>query len=241
VCLLEAWPSDDRLQAIAEENSLPETAFVLRAGSAWELRWFTPRVEVPLCGHATLASAHVLTAELGIYGAHTFLTRSGPLRARPERGAYTLDLPARDTMPAPQLLPQISAALGLAPESVFLGTDLVAVLRDAAALRALRPDLAAIERLPGGALVVTAPSDRPDTDFVSRVFAPGEGIPEDPVTGSAHCTLAPYWATRLDRPDLRAAQLSARGGILECRVRGERVELQGDAITVLRGRLLLPG
>ncbi len=242
VCRLAAWLPDPTLAAIASELNLSETAFLVPAGDAWKLRWFTPVVEVPLCGHATLASAHVLwQEELASPGQPIcFLTRhSGELLAgREGDGAIVLDLPVDlvSAVPAP---PGLEAALGTRPLAVgrAAGTNLLAELASAEEVRSLTPDLAWVAGLDDG-LIVTARSDDARFAIVSRYFAPRVGIPEDPVTGSAHCALAPWWAPRLGRR-FRAWQASARGGALTVEMRGERVLVGGRAVTVLSGELLL--
>jgi len=244
VCRLAAWPPDATLAAIAREMNLSETAFLVPSGAAWELRWFTPAVEVPLCGHATLASAHVLwQEELAVPDQPIrFLTRrSGELRAgREGDGAIVLDLPVDPVAPVPPP-PGLEAAIGARPEAVgrAAGGNLLVELPTAADVRRLAPDLAWAARLDDG-LIVTARSDDPRFAIVSRYFAPGAGIPEDPVTGSAHCALAPWWAPRLGSR-FRAWQASARGGALSVELRGERVLVGGRAVTVLRGEILLEG
>lgn len=239
---LDAWLPDGRMQHIAFENGLAETAFLVHAGpAAFHLRWFTPTIEVDLCGHATLASAHVLWRERGETAERIgFETRGGALSAtRLDDGRMELDFPA--TPPAATTddatRAAVTAALGTAP--TWLGRskfDHFAVLSDASAVRTLRPDAARVAAAGARGLIVTAPGEG-ETDFVSRFFAPQSGVPEDPVTGSAHCALAPYWAARLGRTHLHARQVSARGGELWCELRGDRVGIAGRAVTYLRGKL----
>jgi predicted PhzF superfamily epimerase YddE/YHI9 len=235
---LDAFPDDALLQRIAFENGLSETAFYVRTGPArFHLRWFTPAVEVDLCGHATLATAHVLFHELGEPGAAvTFDTRSGPLVVtRRAEGRIELDFPARPPQPivAP---PALLAGLGAAPAEVLLSPRMwLCVFATARAVAGLRPDHARLATLQPGRFIVTAPGD--DCDFVSRFFAPDAGIPEDPVTGSAHCTSVPYWAARLGRTALHARQISARGGELWCTLDGDRVRMAGDSVLYLRGQI----
>lgn len=239
---LKGWLTDEAMQRIAFENGLSETAFFVRTGPGqYHLRWFTPAVEVELCGHATLASAHVLWTELGERaGALTFASRSGLLPVtRLADGRLELDFPttppARENAAA--ALRAVTAALGQTPP--WLGRtkfDLFAVLPDAARVRALRPNFAHIAAAGARGLIVTAPGGE-DCDFVSRFFAPQSGVPEDPVTGSAHCALAPYWGARLGKTRLHARQISARGGELWCALRGDRVAIAGRAVTYLRGTL----
>jgi PhzF family phenazine biosynthesis protein len=236
VLLLDAFPDDALMQAIAAENNLSETAFVVRDASGYRLRWFTPRVEVPLCGHATLASAAVVMERLEPGRTHVvFATASGPLTVTRAGTSYAMDVPAR---PASRIAtpPGLADALGLEPvDTVVNEFNYLARLADAAAVRALAPDHAAIARLDRPGVIVTALSDDPAYDVMSRYFAPAKGIPEDPVTGGAHCMLAPYWAPILGKDAFRAAQLSARGGELHCRLLGDRVELRGECVFYLEG------
>lgn len=233
VCRLDAWPDDAWLRDVAAELNLAETAFVVRrADGEFDLRWFTPSGhEVELCGHATLATTHVLGA------AAVFHTRSGPLRCTPgPDGWITLDLPAIESAPA-AANPAIIEAIGNQVRSSWSGSFDVVELASAAAVRELRPDLGQLRMTCPHGLIVTAAGDHDGADIVSRVFAPAIGIPEDPVTGSAHCQLAPLWASRLGRADLVAEQASARGGVLRLRVAGERVLVSGRAVTVWEGSL----
>lgn len=233
VCPLPAWLPDATLQAIAAENNLAETAFFVPQGADFHLRWFTPVLEIDLCGHATLAAAHVLFTELGYAGAQiAFHTRSGILTVQRAGNRYVMDFPARPPVAcgAPEALVQ---ALGQVPRYVGRSRDYLALLESEAAVRNIRPDLAAVARLDAIGLIVTAPGE--SVDFVSRFFAPQAGVPEDPVTGSAHSTLVPFWAARLGRDDLHARQISARGGDLYCQLVGDRVHMAGDAVTFLRG------
>ncbi len=236
VMVLQAFPDDAVLQAIAAENNLAETAFLVREGADYRIRWFTPLVEVPLCGHATLASAAVVMERLepGRTNA-TFHSMSGPLPVRRAGQGYALDFPARPSEPIP--VPEtLTRALGAAPAEVRLNRfNYMAVFDDANAVRRLSPDMTAVAALDRPGVIATAPGDA-GHDFVSRYFAPAKGIPEDPVTGAAHCMLAPYWANRLGKPELRAWQASARGGEVLCRVAGERVELEGSCVFFLEGR-----
>jgi PhzF family phenazine biosynthesis protein len=241
VCPLEQWLPDDVMQAIAAENNLSETAFFVRRGDGdLDLRWFTPRSEVELCGHATLASAWVLTREIEPSRARAvFHTRSGPLTVTRAGEELAMDLPARPPrrIETPAAL---TRALGAQPEATLRSRDLVALFARAEDVRALAPDMSAIEGLDGVfAVSVTAPGTGADADvdFVSRFFAPAKGVPEDPVTGSAHATLVPYWAERLAKKALRARQVSARGGEIGCVLDGERVVLTGRAVVVVRGTM----
>ncbi len=253
------------LQAVAGEMNLSETAFLLRRGdNRFGLRWFTPTVEVTLCGHATLASAHALwsTGRADIGAPIVFDTLSGPLTARscspspaatpPARpgpaghgnadGAITIDLPVRPVTPA-TLPDDVLAALGVQPIAVHAarkgpgGTDFIVEVAEEAAVVAAQPDMVPLKRVDGG-IILTARASTAGLDFVSRYFVPAFGIDEDPVTGSAHCALAPYWAERLGRTSLTARQVSKRGGALQVTLDGDRVQLTGHAVTVLSGELI---
>ena len=228
------------MRSVAREMNLSETAFLVWEDDGFRLRWFTPAVEVNLCGHATLASAHVLWDE-GFAPAGRplrFLTRSGVLAATRRDDWIELDFPARPDTPV-EAPAGLAAALGATPSYVGRNVDdLVVLLDDEAAVRALAPDFGALRRLPVRGVTVTAPASTPGYDFVSRFFAPAVGVDEDPVTGSAHCCLAPFWRQRLGRDELRGYQASARGGAVGVRVAGDRVVLSGQAVTVARGELL---
>lgn len=238
VCPLEKWLADDLLQKIAAENNLSETAFFVRHGEGYQLRWFTPEVEMDLCGHATLASAFVLFDQLGEPGdSISFATASGELRVKKEGSLLSMDFPARPPVPAAGN-EQLNRALGIKPQEVWTSRDLLVLLgkeQDVAALQPDFPELAALEN--SFAVIVTAPGEQ--VDFVSRFFAPGAGIPEDPVTGSAHCTLIPFWAERLGKSRLKARQISPRGGELYCENLGERVKMSGSAVLYLRGEIIV--
>jgi PhzF family phenazine biosynthesis protein len=235
VVLLDRPLPDATLQAIAAENNLSETAFPLRAGDEWRLRWFTPRVEIDLCGHATLATAHVLFGE-GIVSQDEirFETASGPLVVRRDGARLSMDFPARPPAPAP-CSDALVAALGARPLEVHSTRDTLAVFETEDDVAALRPDFARMEALETFAVIATAPGR--GADFVSRFFAPRAGIAEDPVTGSSHCTLIPYWSKRLGKPKLLAHQISARRGELFCEDRGDRVTIAGRAVEYLRGQI----
>jgi predicted PhzF superfamily epimerase YddE/YHI9 len=238
VCRLPSWPSDEWLACVAGEMNLSETAFLVARGSDdHELRWFTPSVEVDLCGHATLASAHVL----GGGEPHRFHTRSGLLISTPGAdGSIELDFPALTTEPAVCPHGLRSALGGVEIDGVWSSRfDLLVEVVDADAVRALVPDHPVIAALGVRGVIVTAAADTAPLDFVSRFFAPGSGVDEDPVTGSAHCVLAPFWAARLGKTAMQAAQLSSRGGHVAVRVEGDRVVLGGRAVTVWTGELLI--
>ncbi|NJC40184.1 PhzF family phenazine biosynthesis protein [Brevundimonas alba] len=250
-CVVEPfdqWPSDDWMQALAKENNQAETAFLLRTDdpARFGLRWFTPGREVDLCGHATLGSAHVLIAELGADAAAlTFDTRSGPLIVSRVGEGYEMDFPA-DPPRRTGSLAGLAEALGVEPVEVWAGRYLVAVLTDADAVRSVSPDTAGIAGLQGeagesGQVIVCALAGHgDDVDVVDRFFAPGCGIEEDPATGSAHCILGPLYADKLGRPEVTFRQVfPGRGGDIQTEVRGDRVLLRGQAVTVIESRLRL--
>lgn len=240
VCLL-AEPADPVwMQDVARELNLAETAFLVRQTDGFDLRWFTPAIEVDLCGHATLASAHVLWEEHQLANDETarFHTRSGVLTASRELDLIWLDFPATPSHQVP-VTPDLSHGLGASMRYVGrTAFDYLVELDSEAAVRQLTPDLNQLARLAVRGVIVTARSAGGGYDFVSRFFAPRAGVPEDPVTGSAHCGLAPFWAERLNKSELVGCQASERGGIVRVRVEGPRVRLGGQAVTVLRGELL---
>jgi len=234
VCCLDAWLPDALMQAIATENNLSETAFLVGGGGRYQLRWFTPTCEVDLCGHATLAAAAVVFRQEPQRDTLLFQSRSGPLRVQREGDRICLDFPVQRAHPC---LPPagLGEAIGATPQSCLQGVDLIAVFADEDTIRSLHPDPERVAALPGRGLIVTAPGQH--VDVVSRFFAPGCGIPEDPVTGSAHCSLTPYWCETLDKNELSARQLSARGGSLRCTLQGERVLISGRVIPYLSGTI----
>ncbi len=241
VCILPGPTGLSWMQDVAREMNLAETAFLFDEGDGYRLRWFTPTVEVDLCGHATLASAHVLWEDglLGAGQAARFQTHSGLLTATKAGDWIELDFPAvpveRPVDPA-----SIAEALGVPVVSAWRSRfDLLVEVESERVVRSLTPDLGRIGAIPARGVIVTARSDSPGSDFVSRFFAPQSGVAEDPVTGSAHCVLAPYWAERLGRADLVGYQASPRGGVVRVRSGGDRVMLGGQAVTVLRGELLV--
>jgi PhzF family phenazine biosynthesis protein len=239
VCPLEQWPDDAILQAIAAENNLAETAFLVPIEPGYyHLRWFTPTVEMPLCGHATLAAAYAIDHKMHSAGDRLrFRTASGDLLVTRDGDRYTLDFPARPPQPSPPR-PDFAAALGATPQDHFTGPYEMAVFASEAEIRALQPDFRALAAIPHVAIIATAPGD--DVDFVSRFFAPNAGIDEDPVTGSAHCTLTPYWTERLGKTSLHAKQLSKRGGELWCECKGDRVLMSGQGVFYLEGSIEVP-
>lgn len=243
VCPLDAWLPDERMQQIAAENNLAETAFYVKKNDHYALRWFTPTVEVDLCGHATLAAAFVLYEVEGYGGdALHFETRSGRLTVSKQGNRLAMDFPA-DTLEAAELSAAVRTGLGnIPPVETFRGSsDYLVVLESEAELLALQPDFRRLaEDRSVRAIIVTAPGIDSAVDFVSRCFAPQSGIDEDPVTGSAHTTLALYWAQRLEKEQLTARQCSTRGGTLYCTHRGERVDIAGEAVLYLRGEIEVP-
>jgi PhzF family phenazine biosynthesis protein len=249
-CVLEpmaAWPDAAWMQALAAENNQAETAFLLKTDdpARFGLRWFTPAVEVPLCGHATLGSGHVLFSELGVTADQlTFNTKSGPLTVRRAGDGYEMDFPARPPQRV-ETPPGLAAALGVEPQEVWASAYLVAVLKDEAQVRGCVPDLAALEAVSSAAtggrgnVGIAALADAGQAyDVVDRFFAPGSGIAEDPATGSLHCILSPLFAEKLGRPRVRFLQAyPGRGGELDCELKGDRVLLRGRAVTMLDGDL----
>ncbi len=240
VCLLEAWLPDSVLQRISLENNLSETAFLVPRGDGeFDLRWMTPTVEVDLCGHATLAPAYVLFSEREFAGESIcFHTKAGALGARREGELIMLDFPAWPAQPSGNVPGLLAEALGWMPREVRKTRDYLAVFSSAEEVLGLKPDMASLARLDCLGVICTAPGT--DCDFISRFFAPGAGIPEDPVTGSAHCTLVPYWADRLGKQKLHARQLSARQGELFCEHRGDRVGIGGRCALYSRAHLEVP-
>jgi len=233
VCPLPKWLPDHTLQQIAAENNLAETAYFVAEPDGYRLRWFTPAVEVDLCGHATLAAAHVLMDCLGFGGEQvTFHSRSGPLTVARSGELYTLDFPSRPGAERP-VDPSLALALGAMPQAVYAARDTMCVFETAAQVLDLTPNMEALAALEPFAFIATAPGE--NCDFVSRFFAPKQGINEDPVTGSAHCTLTPYWAARLGKVSLFARQISARGGELWCEDHGDRVRISGHGALYLTG------
>ena len=241
---LEAWLPDADMQAIAAENSLSETAFLVPnpGGDGWTLRWFTPAVEVDLCGHATLASAYLLTHVLhpGLERVAFDTLKAGRLTVTRQGEVLTMDFPARPPQPVEPHPDLLRALGGPPPVAVLAARDYLVVYEDADTVRGLRPDMQGLMGIDRFAAIVTAPgggAQDGDVDFVSRFFTPAKGVPEDPVTGSAHCTLIPYWAERLGRTRLEARQVSRRGGRLHCELDGDRVRIGGRAALYLEGTI----
>ncbi|MCP4593243.1 MAG: PhzF family phenazine biosynthesis protein [bacterium] len=240
---LKEWLADDVLQAIGQENNLSETAFFVPAKDEddvdYHLRWFTPQIEVDLCGHATVATAHVLANHLGVNRSRLrFSTLSGEVAVSGDASRFVLDFPAWHGESGPPV-EEVTTALGQQPVAVRQSRDLLAVFEREEEVRKLDPDTQRVAELDALGVIVTAPGSQPGVDFVSRFFAPRAGIPEDPVTGSAHCTLIPYWADRLGKTELHALQVSERGGELFCRndAQAGRVHIGGHAVTYLEGTI----
>lgn len=241
VCVLPGPRDEAWMQAVAREMNLSETAFLHPEANGYRLRWFTPSVEVDLCGHATLASAHVLWEDghLAPGDVARFHTRSGVLTARRDGEWIEMEFPALPASPTDPP-PELGRALGVEPRCVGRSRfDLLVELDDEATVRSLEPDLGLLRRIDARGVIVTARADGGEFDFVSRFFAPQVGVDEDPVTGSAHCVLGPYWQQRLGRDEFLAYQASPRGGVVRVAVDGPRVRLAGRAVTVLRGQLLV--
>jgi len=239
ICPLEKWLPNEIMQKIAVENNLAETAFFVKNETGYKLRWFTPEYEIDLCGHATLASAHILFTELGYRNdtIHFETLKAGTLSVKKNGHKYTMDFPSRPAI-------RIDAPIGLAealgekqPLEVLRSRDYFLVYESENDIREISPDFFALSKMDTVGVIVTAPGK--DVDFVSRFFAPGAGIPEDPVTGSAHCNLIPYWAEKLGKNKLHAYQLSARKGELWCELKGDRVLMSGNAVTYLRGEIFV--
>lgn len=237
VCPLERWLPDDVMQSIAAENNLAETAFFVPNGDRYHLRWFTPTVEVDLCGHATLGAAFVILNEIDKSANRVvFDTRSGELIVTREGDLYSLDFPARPPVEC-TAHPRLFEALGAPARKVLAARDYLVIYETEDEVRALKPDMRLLATVDRFAVIVTAPGKT--ADFVSRFFAPAQGVPEDPVTGSAHCTLIPYWSARLGKKKLHALQVSPRGGELWCEDLGARVKISGKAARYLEGSIFL--
>ena len=238
VCPLEQWLPDETMQAIAAENNHSETAFFVKQDQVYELRWFTPAVEVGLCGHATLAAAFVIFNYLDTAARSvSFQTKkSGMLQVDRQGELLAMNFPARPAKPC-STPDQLVQALGVEPKEVRLARDYLVIYEAENVIRSIKPDMSLLMGLDALGIIITAPGD--SADFVSRFFAPGVGVPEDPVTGSAHCTLIPYWSDRLGKDELHAFQVSARGGELWCKHKGDRVGILGQAVRYAEGYLYL--
>ncbi len=235
VCPLEKWLDDELMQNLAQENNLSETAFFVKRGNEYELRWFTPEIEVDLCGHATLATAHVLFEHLGYAEDEIrFRTKSGLLTVKKEGERLMMDFPT-DDMPRVDPPAVLFQALGIRSDYVFFTDDYMVVLDSEEEVQNLDPDFRLLSEVNARGIIVTAPGTQ--VDFVSRFFAPGAGIDEDPVTGSAHTKLTPYWSRKLGKDVLEARQISKRVGELTCRNKGERTEILGKAVTYMIGEI----
>jgi PhzF family phenazine biosynthesis protein len=239
VCILSAFPADSIMQKIAAENRHSETAFVVpRADGDFDLRWFTPKVEDDLCGHATLASAYVLALGKHSVWPVRFHTRGGLLTVAQDQDSFAMDFPAMPPQPCETPVGLLTA-LGLTTALVMKSRDYLVVVDQAEQVRALSPDIAALAKLDAGRGTIVTADGEGDVDYVCRMFLPSAGIDEDPATGSIHCTLAPYWASRLGKNRFRAQQLSARGGSVQCISAGDRVKIVGRARLYLHGTLEL--
>jgi PhzF family phenazine biosynthesis protein len=241
VCPLNEWLPDDTLQKIATENNLAETAYFIKIADGYSLRWFTPELEIDLCGHATLASAHIIFTELGFSGdTIRFETqKAGVLTVTRDGDKYTLDFPSRPPQPVP-LPADVIAALGRKiPVEVLKSRDYFVVFETEQEIRDIQPDFTLLAKVDAIGVIVTAEGDDDDVDFVSRFFCPAVGIMEDPVTGSAHCNLIPYWADMLQKDELHAYQISPRKGELWCTNKGDRVLMSGKAVTYLKGEIFV--
>jgi PhzF family phenazine biosynthesis protein len=241
VCPLDRWPKDLLMQAMAAENNVPETAFFQGGAGKYSLRWFTPVQEVDLCGHATLAAAWVVFNVMEKKrGRVSFSSKSGTLHVtRADDDLLALDFPARPAERVAEPPDDLLDGLGMLPREVWKARDYMCVFENEAQVRSLQPDVSRLMKLDALGVIVTARGQ--EVDFVSRFFAPRAGIPEDPVTGSAHCTLIPYWAGRLGKEQLHALQVSRRGGELFCMLRGERVAIAGRCVLYLKGAVEVPG
>lgn len=236
VCPLTEWLPTETMQQIALENNLSETAFIIPEGDGYYIRWFTPAIEVDLCGHATLATAHALYAEMGYKGDKVvFNSKSGLLAVVKTGDLYTMNFPT-DSLKSVPIPSKITAALGTPPVEVFRGKDdYLAIFDKQSIIENFTPDFKILGQLEARGVITSAKGDR--VDFISRCFFPAAGIDEDPVTGSAHTSLTPYWAKKLDKTKMVARQLSARGGLLQCEYLRERVNISGQAVTYLRGKI----
>ncbi|WDF53849.1 PhzF family phenazine biosynthesis protein [Mucilaginibacter sp. KACC 22063] len=239
ICPLTDWLPDDVMQKIAAENNLAETAFFVPTTDGFHLRWFTPELEIDLCGHATLATAHILYTELGYDNPEIkFDTqKAGVLKVTKDGDKYILDFPSRPPFAADEPEGLIAALGGMQPKSILKSRDYFLVYESEKDITDIKPDHAALAKIDAVGIIITAPGIK--VDFVSRFFAPAAGVPEDPVTGSAHCNLIPYWAEKLSKNTLHAYQLSARKGELWCELKGDRVLMSGKAVTYLKGEIYI--
>lgn len=234
---LDEWLDKETMQSIAAENNLSETAFFVKEGGFFRIRWFTPETEVNLCGHATLATAHVLFTHLNFDEKEIqFQSNSGLLTVQKNEGLYWMDFPSNPpkAIPVPKLIPE---ALGTIPVYSGVNTDLLLMVHDEDTVRNMNPDLLILKKMEVRGVIVTAPSNDADFDFVSRFFAPAVGVPEDPVTGSAHTVLTPFWSKKIGKNELKAKQISKRGGTIYCKQNGDRVGIGGLAVSYLTGTI----
>ena len=241
ICPLDEWLPDEVMQQIAVENNLAETAFFVKTEGGYKLRWFTPEYEIDLCGHATLASAHILFTELGYTGEsiHFETVKAGTLHVKRDGDKYSMDFPSRPPIHIEPPIGLLEALSEKKPVEILRSRDYFVVYESEDDIVEIAPDFFALSKMDTVGVIVTAPGK--NSDFVSRFFAPGAGIPEDPVTGSAHCNLIPYWAKKLSKDKLHAYQLSARKGELWCEQKGERVLISGKAVTYLKGEIKVQG
>ncbi|HEY8783739.1 MAG TPA: PhzF family phenazine biosynthesis protein [Mucilaginibacter sp.] len=239
ICPLDEWLPDEIMQKIAVENNLAETAFFVKNETGYKLRWFTPEYEIDLCGHATLASAHILFSELGYEKEtiHFETLKAGTLSVKKDKDKYVMDFPSRPPIPIERPTGLAEALGDKQPLRILRSRDYFVVYESENDIREMAPDFFALSKMDTVGVIVTAPGK--DVDFVSRFFAPGAGIPEDPVTGSSHCNLIPYWAEKLGKNKLHAYQLSARKGELWCELKGDRVLMSGKAVTYLKGEIFV--
>jgi PhzF family phenazine biosynthesis protein len=239
ICPLDKWLPDNLMQTIAIENNLAETAFFVKNDTGYKLRWFTPEYEIDLCGHATLASAHILFTQLGHNEdeIHFETVKAGTLTVKKDGDKYAMDFPSRPPIHIDAPVGLVEALGEKQPLEVLRSRDYFLVYESESDIRDISPDFFALSKMDTVGVIVTAPGD--NSDFVSRFFAPGAGIPEDPVTGSAHCNLIPYWADKLGKTKLHAYQLSARKGELWCELKGDRVQMSGKAVTYLKGEIFV--
>jgi len=239
ICPLDKWLPDNLMQTIAIENNLAETAFFVKNETGYKLRWFTPEYEIDLCGHATLASAHILFTQLGHNAdeIHFETVKAGTLTVKKDGDKYAMDFPSRPPIHIDAPVGLVEALGEKQPIEVLRSRDYFLVYESESDIRDISPDFFALSKMDTVGVIVTAPGD--NSDFVSRFFAPGAGIPEDPVTGSAHCNLIPYWADKLGKTKLHAYQLSARQGELWCELKGDRVQMSGKAVTYLKGEIFI--
>lgn len=240
ICPLTEWLPDEIMQKIAVENNLAETAFFVKTGDSFTLRWFTPEYEIDLCGHATLATAHVLFKELGYQGdaIHFETVKAGVLTVTRNGDKYNMDFPSRPPIPIETPNGLVEALGGQEPLAVLRSRDFFLEYESEEMIRDIAPDFYALSKMDTVGVIVTAAGK--DVDFVSRFFAPGAGVPEDPVTGSAHCNLIPYWSKKLGKKTLHAYQISQRKGELWCELKGDRVLMSGNAVTYLKGEICVP-